>query len=628
MNQANHLSINEKAKSVLMGASSVQGIQASLEKKDNYNRVWARDSAVSGLAIITNRLESLYPALRSSLIVLKKAAASNGQIPSNVSLNGNGEINGVSFGEPVGRTDAGFWWVVAAVSYLKQVDDEVFKAEVEQQCHAVFALANTWEFNGRGLMYVPMSSNWADEYVTHGYVLYDQVLRYWALAVAGEYFEQSDWQQKAQKVKVSIKQHYLLETSLENSLYTQAQQEDLQGFDLRTSFIASFSPGDRVEKFDAWSIALLLLLDIPSAQTNSKLNDALLMVFNESKGRGIPAFWPIINPNDALYQSLQLNHSYLFKNEAGHFHNGGIWPVVNGFLIAGLTVAGQHETAALLMDTLYAQLASFNAQNSFTEYWDFYQGKPGGVKNLCFSAAGYLIAEEAITNQQQFGQYILPQWAKEEAVLNTIKPAAKKILDQIDFGGKEVTVISIAGESGCGKTTLGKAMKDILTEKGCQVLLLHQDDYFRLPPKKNHGARMLDFSSIGPQEVRLDLLDEHISLIKKRVVKEVSVPVMDWETDTEKSIETDVSGIDVVLVDGTYVSLLKEVDFKIYINTHYTHTRNNRVNRNREEVTDFIESVLEKENAIIKSQAPMAALVLDNQLQIVNNKHTTSKFLN
>lgn len=157
-------------------------------------------------------------------------------------------------------------------------------------------------------------------------------------------------------------------------------------------------------------------------------------------------------------------------------------------------------------------------------------------------------------------------------------------------------------------------------------MLLHQDDYFRLPPKKNHEVRVRDFSHIGPREVQLDLLDEHICNIKKRVVKEVSIPVTNWETDTEEFIKTDISNTDVIVVNGTYVSLLKEVDFKIYINTHYTCTRNNRVNRNREEVTDFIESVLEKESSIIKSQAPVAAFVLNNHLQTLGNKQTAAGY--
>jgi hypothetical protein len=36
----------------------------------------------------------------------------------------------------------------------------------------------TWEFNNKGLLYVPLSGNWADEYITDGYVLYDQLLRF------------------------------------------------------------------------------------------------------------------------------------------------------------------------------------------------------------------------------------------------------------------------------------------------------------------------------------------------------------------------------------------------------------------------------------------------------------------
>ncbi|MBK7466490.1 MAG: hypothetical protein IPJ43_06555 [Saprospiraceae bacterium] len=41
-----------------------------------------------------------------------------------------------------------------------------------------------WEYNSRGLIYTPLGGNWADEYPTSGYTLYDNVLRYWALREA------------------------------------------------------------------------------------------------------------------------------------------------------------------------------------------------------------------------------------------------------------------------------------------------------------------------------------------------------------------------------------------------------------------------------------------------------------
>ncbi|RYE22494.1 MAG: hypothetical protein EOP42_24350, partial [Sphingobacteriaceae bacterium] len=375
----NHSSLFKEAETLLRNASAGFGIKASLENKDNYNRIWARDGAVSALAILSSGLEDLYPAVLSSLSMLQQAAAANGQIPSNISLNENAEITAVSFGGPAGRTDASFWWVIAAVSYLQTTHDEGFKLKVSQQCNAVFTLAKSWEFNGKGLMYVPMSSNWADEYVTHGYVLYDQVLRYWALSLAGDFFNNLTWKQEASTIKASIKQHFLLETSLEKSLYTQAQQNALQSFDRNASFIASFSPGDRVERFDGWSVALLLLLDIPSAATTKKFKNALLQVFEEADQKGIPAFWPVITEQDPLYQVLSLNHNYQFKNKPGHFHNGGIWPVVNGFLVAGLMMAGETETADLLLNALQENLSDFKQTNPFAEYFSLKDGLPGGV---------------------------------------------------------------------------------------------------------------------------------------------------------------------------------------------------------------------------------------------------------
>ena len=619
MNLEIHSSLAQEAKALLRNASSKYGIKASLEDKDNYNRIWARDSAVSGLAIITSGLEDLYPGLHSSLLLLQKASAANGQIPSNISLNKSGEITAVSFGGPAGRTDASFWWIIAAVSYLKVTDNEYFKEKVSQQCDTVFTLAKSWEFNGKGLMYLPMSSNWADEYVTHGYVLYDQVLRYWALALAGDFFENESWKQEASHVKAVIKQHFLLETSLEKSLYTQAQQNALQDFDGYTSFIASFSPGDRVEKFDSWSIALLLLLDIPSEATTRKLENALLQRFTEANQKGVPAFWPVITEQDPLYQVLLLNHNYQFKNKAGHFHNGGIWPVVNGFLIAGLTVCGQQETADLLMNALQENLSFYNNASPFTEYFSLKEGLPEGVKNLCFSASGFLIAAESIQNQQKFAKNMLPKEVYENCIYKTIRPAAEQILNELDLSAEKISVIAISGESGSGKTTLSETLKSILTERNYNVLLLHQDNYFRLPPQKNHQARINNFSQVGPQEVRLSLLDEHIRKLKKRMVKEVSVPVMNWKTDMEETMLINIENIQVVLVEGTYVQSLQEPDYKIYINTHHSKTYQKRLSRNREEVTDFITKVLEKESKIIQEQGQLADLVLDDQLQITNN---------
>ena len=44
-------------------------------------------------------------------------------------------------------------------------------------------LLGAWEFNNRGLLYIPVTGDWADEYIHNGYILYDQLLYLQALRI-------------------------------------------------------------------------------------------------------------------------------------------------------------------------------------------------------------------------------------------------------------------------------------------------------------------------------------------------------------------------------------------------------------------------------------------------------------
>lgn len=609
----------QQAQQILSKATTHIGIKASSKDTDNYNRVWARDSAVSALAIFSNQLLSLYPAIKSSILNLQKAASQHGQIPSNVAISESEEINGVSFGGPVGRTDTSFWWVIMTIQYLHHnPQDEEVKEVAYQQSEAIFNLAESWEFNGKHLMYVPMSSNWADEYITHGYVLYDQLLRLWALDLAGHFFKEEKWSNKANHIKNAIKIHYLFEDGLENSFYTEAQKNDLANFDLSQNFIASFSPGDRVEKYDFWSIALLFLLDIPSKESTAKLEKVISNIFIASNNKGIPGFYPLINEDDKSYQALLFNHHYRFKNHPGHFHNGGIWPVVNGFLIAGLNKVGYHSTANLLMEALIENLSIAQKNHPFAEYFDFFEAKANGVDELCFSASGYLLAFNALNNKSDFIDNLFYNQTNENSFLKSISNKTQKVIEKLGLNLNQIHAISISGESGCGKTTLSLSLKNELEKLGFNVVILHQDDYFKLPPKQNHQARINNFDHIGLQEVRSDLIEQHINNIKKQDISFIKIPQMDWVLDEEKLVNFNIQGINVVIIEGTYTALLNNLDKRIFINTNYKQTKKNRIGRNRENVTDFIEKVLAKESEIISQHQQLADIKLDHQFDIIN----------
>ena len=73
-----------------------------------------------------------------------------------------------------------------------------------------------------------------------------------------------------------------------------------------------------------------------------------------------------------------------------HYHNGGLWPLVQGFFIATLCNEGKNEKAKELTEELAKLLAK--DKYKFTEYYDGKKGEPNGTEFLGFSASAYIFA--------------------------------------------------------------------------------------------------------------------------------------------------------------------------------------------------------------------------------------------
>ncbi|MGZ0016203.1 hypothetical protein [Yeosuana sp. AK3] len=176
--------------------------------------------------------------------------------------------------------------------------------------------------------------------------------------------------------------------------------------------------------------------------------------------------------------------------------------------------------------------------------------------------------------------------------------------------------IAISGESGCGKSSLAYAiLKDIEKETGLKGCLFHGDDYFKLPPKDNHNARVLNINQVGVNEVDLTAIDTHILQFKQgenTIVK----PLVNY---TENNIGTEVleaSKYDFCIVEGAYTSLLKSPDYKIFMTLTYIDTKKNRLKRARDIMNDFNEQVLNIEHLIIKEHIQLANMIIDKELNI------------
>ena len=180
-------------------------------------------------------------------------------------------------------------------------------------------------------------------------------------------------------------------------------------------------------------------------------------------------------------------------------------------------------------------------------------------------------------------------------------------------------VITIAGESGGGKTETGKAIKQVLQEYGISSLLLGQDNYFNLPPLANDAMRKSDPEWLGPhKEVNLHLLEENL-MKSVAGADSIIIPHIDYYSNNKIDLEIDLKGIKVIIVEGTYTSLLKHVDTRIFIDADYKDTLKYRKLRNRgNEVDDpFTEGILETEHKIIAGHKYLADYIISKSYEVV-----------
>ena len=179
-------------------------------------------------------------------------------------------------------------------------------------------------------------------------------------------------------------------------------------------------------------------------------------------------------------------------------------------------------------------------------------------------------------------------------------------------------IVTLAGESGCGKTETGKALVSEFAKHDIRALVLGQDNYFNLPPQANHAQRKADHTWLGPRkEVNLNLLNQNL----KDAVNGAScidVHHIEYDTNVESTISTDLTDINVIIAEGTYTSLLKDVDTRIFIDANYNDTLKYRKLRNRgNEVNDpFVEGILETEHKIIAGHIFLADFVISKDYDV------------
>jgi len=383
------IDLRNKALNVLHKATCERGILALPNETtvENYTRIWARDSIMAGLVGLDYGDSIIIDGLKKSLDTLKNQQTPQGIIPSNVSID---DTPTVSYGGTAGRVDATLWYIIGALKYISFTKDDHFRKAHIWHIEKALQVCIVWEFNNKNLIYTPLSGNWADEYPIHGYTLYDNCLRLWGLELYTQIIKGSKaYLDKANEVRNAIKDNFRLSINNKATKYHELlyNREIVKGE--KPYFIAGFNPSRYYTMFDAGGNGLALSLGLLDEDSLPKFISYLELIFDRININLAPAFWPIIDEKDDLYQDLKSNFAYTFKNKPHHFHNGGIWPIMNGWLAKGLSRYNEHSIINK-MKNAYLQVA-IKENFRFSEYISSDSHRPRGKSPLCYSATGALM---------------------------------------------------------------------------------------------------------------------------------------------------------------------------------------------------------------------------------------------
>ncbi len=280
--------------------------------------------------------------------------------------------------------DAPLWYVIGCVKYYEHTKDERFLSDHYEAICKTVDLLECWEFNRKDFIFVPESGDWADEMPRRGYLLYDQILYYLALDEFVKIKEDfAYFEEKRKRLREKIRVNFWPEEGADKEfIYHETTFSKMKK---QPFWLGSFSA--TMQRFDAFANILAITSGISSAKQNKSVVEYISKMFGDSL---LPAFHPVITEGSPEWEHLCAGYSFSFKNRPYEMHNGGVWPMINGFYVSALCKIGEKRRAEQYLQ----KLIEANKMNN----WGFYEylhGKdktPKGMPYMAWNAAGQIIA--------------------------------------------------------------------------------------------------------------------------------------------------------------------------------------------------------------------------------------------
>ncbi len=396
----------DRALDLLRRCALEEGFLATPTDNANYRRIWGRDSCMIGLAALVSGDAQLIDTCRKTLLFLAGHQGPHGEIPSNV----DPDSGRISYGGTTGRVDADLWFIICCGQYWRATADHDFLKEVCPVIEKTHFLLGAWEFNTRGLLYIPATGDWADEYVQSGYVLYDNLLYLQAQRELAAIHRckhggvDHALQDNVSRLRHLIRANYWFNDS--DDIPEDVYHEILYQRSRRAAehqcgrhWLPFFSPATYGYRYDAFANVLASLFDVADDAQRAEVDQFVARQALVPEDMPLlPAFHPVITPKDEAWDDLQMSFSHTFKNEPYEFQNGGLWPMITGFHVADLARRDRPDDARRFLEGIHrANASEVDGQPwSFPEYLHGRKLTPGGNAFMGWSAAAAVFGRHAL----------------------------------------------------------------------------------------------------------------------------------------------------------------------------------------------------------------------------------------
>ena len=357
---------------------------------ENYRSVWARDSCMTLVSTVLLEEEDIRQAQRATLETLLSHISPNGQVPSNVRIDtGIPDYSGVG---GICSIDSALWFMIAFYSYVRVTGDIPFAVRHARKIKLAMQWLSAHDANSDGLLEIPEAGDWTDLFARSYNVLYDEVLWYRAsvcygrlLEILGDSRRAVHYLHQAQFIRAQILDRFWPETSRPGQPFAE-RQFSLGDVCYLLAEITPFGFSWRCDVFGNVMAYLFHVVDVEKARRTFQF----LWGVGVNDPYPVACLYPAVNAGDPDWKPYYTTN---LLNLPGHYHNGGIWPMVGGYWVRYLHRLGLHQLACRELH----RLAQLNHQGTHSS-WEFNEwahartGRTMGKRYQAWSAASYIRA--------------------------------------------------------------------------------------------------------------------------------------------------------------------------------------------------------------------------------------------